>query len=247
MRKVILYGAGACAAIAVIAAVVMYLKLGAVVKAAVETLGPKVTQTEVRLASVSLSPFSGSGRIKGLFIGNPAGFKTPSAFRMNSVRMAVDLESLATDKIMVREIVVDGPEVTFEGSLSGSNLSRIQKNVESFVPAPPKDKPEEPKKEMKVEIGLFKVTNGKVHLSLTVLGGKSLTVPLPDIELRDIGRKSGGAAVREAAKEMFGAITSAATKAAAGAGSLVKGGAEQFEKAGQAASGLVKGLFGKKK
>jgi len=247
MKKIILYAAGACAAVAVVAAVVTYLKLGAIVKAAVETLGPEVTQTEVRLKSVSLSPFSGNGSIRGIFIGNPAGFKTPSAFQLNSVRMAVDLKSLRGNRVVVKEMVVDGPEVTFEGSLSGSNLSRIQKNVESFVPASPKGKGEKPKKEMKVEIGLFKVTNGKVNLSLTALGGKSLSVPLPDIELRDIGRKSGGATVGEAAKEMFGAITGAATKAVAGAGNLLKGGTEKLDSAGKAAAGMVKGLFGKKK
>jgi uncharacterized protein involved in outer membrane biogenesis len=247
MKKALLYGAGICAAAAVIAAVVMYMKLGSIVKAAVETLGPEVTQTEVRLASVSLSPFSGSGRIKGIFIGNPAGFQTPSAFKLGSVRMAVDLKSLAGDCVIVKEIVVDGPEVTFEGSLSGSNLARIQKNVESFAPAAPKAKGEKPAEEMRIIVDLFKVTNGKVNLSLTALGGKSLTVPLPDIELKGIGRKSNGATVGEAAKQMFGAITSSATGAAAGAGSLLKGGKEQLKNAGQAATGLVKGLFGKKK
>ena len=215
IKKILLACAGGLLAAAAIAAVVMYMKLGSIVKITVETLGPQMTQTEVRLKSVSLSPFSESGRIRGLFIGNPAGFKTPSAFQLHSVRMFVDINSLRADRVVVREIVVDGPEVTLEGSLSGSNLSRIQENVESFGLALPK-----------VEIGIFKVTNGKLNLSLTALGGKSLSVPLPDIELRDIGRKSGGATAGEAAKEMFGAVTGAALKAAAG---------------------MVKGLFGKKK
>lgn len=244
MKRFLLYGTGLCAAAALVAAVVAYLKLGAIVKVAVETLGPKVTQTEVRLDSATLSPFSGSGRLKGLFIGTPPGFKTPAAFRLRSVRMAVDLKSLRSDRIVVKEIVVDGPEVTLEGSLSGSNLARIQKNVESFVPASPKGG--KPKKETKVEIGLFKVTNGKVRLSLAALGGKSLTVPLPDIELRGIGRKSGGVTGAEAAKEMLGAVTAAALKAAAGAGDLLKSGGAAAQSAGQASKGLVKGLFRKK-
>ena len=247
MKKMILYGGGLCGLVVLVAVVVMWWKLGALVKAAVETLGPRVTGTEVRVAFVNLSPFSGSGRINGLVIGNPDGFQTPSAFRMKSVRVAVDLKSLTGDRIIVKEIVVDGPEVTFEGSLSGSNLSRIQKNVESFVPASPKGKEEKPKKETKVEIGLFKVTNGRVNLSLSALGGKSLTVPLPDIELRDIGRKSGGATVGEATREMFGAVTGAATRAAAGGGKLLQSGADGLRQAGKAATGFVKGLFGKKK
>lgn len=247
MKKVILYGSGICTAAAVIAVVVMYMKLGAIVKMAVETLGPKVTQTEVKVASVTLSPFSGTGRVKGIVIGNPAGFKTPSAFALGSVRIAVDLKSLASDCVVVKEIVVEGPEVTFEGGLKGSNLSRIQKNVESFVPAAPKSKDEKPAPQKKVIIDHFQVTGGKVNLSMTALGGKSLTVPLPPVELHGIGRKSNGATIGEAAKQMFGSITGAATGAVAGAGDLLKGGTEQLEKAGQAAAGLVKGLFGKKK
>ena len=247
MKKILVTGVAAAAIAAVIATAAMYLKLGAMVKAAVETWGPQVTQTEVRLASVSLSPFSGSGLIRGLVIGNPAGFKTPSAFRMDSVRLTVDLKSLRGDRVKVKEILVDGPEVTFEGSLSGSNLSRIQRNVESFLPAAAKGKDGKAKKETKVEIGLLKVTRGKVNLSLTALGGKSLTVPLPDIELRGIGSKPGGATVGEAAKEVFAALTGAAMKAATGAGSLLKEGEDAVRSAGQAAAGLVQGLFGKKK
>ncbi|MFA6091500.1 MAG: hypothetical protein WCU88_00650 [Elusimicrobiota bacterium] len=243
MKKILLYCAGGCLAVFIIAAAVIYIKLGSIVKTAVETLGPKVTRTEVRLNSVVLSPFSGSGRIRGLFIGNPAGYKTPGAFEFRSVRLSVDLKSLGSDRVVIREIVVDGLEVTLEGSLSGSNLSRIQKNAESFFPSSPKS--EKPRKETKVEIGLFKATNGKVNLS--AFGSESLSVPLPDIELRDIGRKSGGATIAEAAKEMFGALTGSAIKAASGTGSFLKSGTKDISDAGKAAAGMVQGLFGKKK
>ncbi|HAH06877.1 MAG TPA: hypothetical protein DCM05_10185 [Elusimicrobia bacterium] len=244
MKKLFFYGLGACLTVGLAVLVVMVLKLGTLVKTAVETLGPKVTRTEVRLKSVTLSPFSGSGKIRGLFIGNPAGFKSGSAFKLDSVRVSVDLKSLRTDRVFIKEIVVDGPEVTYEGSLSGSNLARLQKNVESYAPAAPEPKEAEPGKPMKVEIGLFKVTNGKVNLGLSALGGKGVTVPLPDIELRDIGRESGGVSADEAAKKMLGALNGAALKAAGGSSSLLKSGTDALDGAKKAALGAVKGIFG---
>ena len=245
MKKAILYGTGSCFVLATAAAVVVYMKLGVIVKTAVETIGPKVTRTEVRLRSARLFPFSGRGHISGVLIGNPPGFKAESAFKLQSVRFAVDLKSLRSDRVLIREVRIDGPEVTLEGSLSGNNLTRIQKNVESFIPV--SSQPQKQQKELKVEVGLFKVTNGKVHLSLAALGGRGLTIALPDIELRDIGRKSNGVTVGEAAQQMLGAMTGAATKAAAGSGELLKGGVQELEKARQAASGLVQSVFAKKK
>ncbi len=245
MKKFLLYGAAGLAILGAAGGFFAYVRLGSIVKAAVETFGPKLTKAEVRVGLVTLSPFSGSGQVRSVFIGNPAGFKTPSAFELGSVRVGVDLKSLASDKIVVREIVIEGPEITFEGTLSGSNLGRIQENVESFVPAGNSSAKSGPAP--KVVIGLFRVTGGKVKLSLAGLAGKSVTVPLPDIELRDIGKSSGGVSPAKAAREMFGAVTRAAIKAAAGAGALLKGGAGAAVGVGKSAVGTVKGLFRKKK
>ncbi len=55
--------------------------LNRIVKAGVETVGPKVTGTTVTLRQVKISPFSAQGTLGGLLVGNPAGFKTDSAVR----------------------------------------------------------------------------------------------------------------------------------------------------------------------
>lgn len=230
-------------ALAAGAGVVAYFKLGAIVKAAIETLGPSVTGTSVRVGSVSLSPFSGSGRIRGLFIGNPAGFKGESAFELRTVRAAVDLKSLRGERILIKEIVVEGPVITFEGGLGGSNLSRLQKNVESASPASPASKSGKSGGERKIEIGLFKVTGGKVNLRFTGLGDHRLSVALPDIELRGIGRKSGGVTPSRAAREMLSALTGSALDAAARA--LQQGGGSRLRDTTKRANKLLKGLFGK--
>src|SRR5256885_2172959 len=87
--------------------------LGSLVKKGVETVGPEITRTEIKLDGATLSLLSGSGKLKGLFVGNPQGFKTASAIKVGSVSVGVAPGSIFSDKIRVREINVVAPEITF--------------------------------------------------------------------------------------------------------------------------------------
>jgi hypothetical protein len=83
-----------------------------------------------------------------------------------------------------------------------------------------------------------------------------MTVPLPDIHLKDIGKESQGATMQQAVAEMIAALNKSALQAIAGSGKLLEKGAEavgeaakgagsEAEKAGSKAVEGVKGLFGK--
>lgn len=254
MKKALIGGAVAVALLVVAAAWLAYARLGDIVKTAVETYGPRATGAAVTLERVLLSPLSGTARMKGLFVGNPAGFKSGSAIRVKDARVELDLKSLRSDFVRVREIVIDGPEVTFEMGAKGSNLTRLQKNAESFVLPSPiaakgvKAKPAAGAKPLRLVIGLFKVTNGKVRLAVA---GQDLAVPLPDIELRGIGEQTDGATVAEAVSAMLRAVASAALKAAGGAGGLVQQGAKALESLGKSVAKdgakTLEGLFKKKR
>ena len=80
MKKVLLIVA-VLVVVAVVALFVVGSNLDGIVKKAVETAGPKITQTSVTLDGVSLSPRSGSGAIKGLTVGNPSGYSSPRVQR----------------------------------------------------------------------------------------------------------------------------------------------------------------------
>ncbi|MBI4062873.1 MAG: hypothetical protein HY401_01050 [Elusimicrobia bacterium] len=242
MKKILIYGGGAALGLGAIVLVVLYFNLGAIVKTAVETFGPRVTQTEVRVRSVALSPFSGRGRVKGVFIGNPPGFKTPSAFELSEVLIEVDLKSFGADKVVIKKIVVEGPVITIEGGLSSNNLSKIQKNAQAFSPAPVGSRDKKPQKETRLEIGLFAVKNGRVNVSLTGMGAKTLKVSLPDMEIKDIGKQGKGATAGEAAQKIMGAVIKAALGAGAGAGTLTA-----TQDAAEGALNKIKGLFKKQK
>src|SRR6266480_5525714 len=105
--------------------------LGAIVKKGVETVGPQITGTEIKLDSATLSLLSGSGKLKGLLVGNPEGFKTASAIKVGSVSVGVVAGSVFSDKVRVTQVNVQAPEITFEGGLKGNNLSKLLDHVQA--------------------------------------------------------------------------------------------------------------------
>jgi hypothetical protein len=262
MKKALLFGAVGILLLIVIGLVVFSAYLNSMVKAGIEAAGPRITGTTVTVESVQLSLLTGEGRVKGLVIGNPKEYQTPSAFNLGDARVKVNLRSALTDKLIIEEIVVDAPEVTYETAVVGSNIARIQENVGAFFktitgrgPAA-QPAPDAGAHQKKVQINHFIVRNGRVNASAVGLQGKSMTVPLPDIHLKDIGKESQGATMQQAVAEMIAALNKSALQAIAGSGKFLVKGAEaageaaksagsEAEKAGSKAVEGVKGLFGK--
>ncbi|MBI3453905.1 MAG: hypothetical protein HY057_13935, partial [Rhodospirillales bacterium] len=111
----------------------VYSNLDSLIKTAVETYGSQATQAEVRLDKVNLSPTTGEGGLVGLRVGNPKGFATPEALRLGEVRMTVDVSTLASSPVIVREIVIVKPQVTYERGPGGSNLEALQKSAAAYA------------------------------------------------------------------------------------------------------------------
>ncbi len=246
----------------VVAMAVLSFYVDSMIKAGVEAVGPKITGTTMTLGGVSLSPLSGQARLKGLVVGNPQGFQTANSFKLANAKVKVDLKSALSNKIVIEEILIDGPEITYEGGSSGSNISKIQENVAAFgksvMPQGTAESKSQKKEstQKKVQINHFILKNAQLNASTPILQGKTVTLPMPDIELRDIGRSSGGVKPENAAAEIFAAVNRSVVQSVAGAGKLLEKGAEavgeaaksvgsEAGKAGSKAVEGVKGLFGK--
>jgi uncharacterized protein involved in outer membrane biogenesis len=200
--------------------------LGTVIKKGVLTVGPMLTKVDIKLDSVNLSLLSGSGSVKGLVVGNPEGYKTPSAIKAGSASLALRPGSLFSDKIVIKSVNVQAPEITFETNLKDNNLSKILANVEAaagMTGDKPATKPNEPapakeaKPSKKLQVDDFLITGGKIHVSITTLGGQSMTVPLPEIHLTALGQGPDGITGAELTKRVLQAIEKAAAQASSGA------------------------------
>ena len=199
----------------VIAVIVVVVSLDKMIKAGVETVGPEITGTSVKLEGV-------------------------------------DLKSALSDKLVIEQILIDGPEITYESGPSGSNVGKIQENVaassKSVAPKGAAESKSQKKDQTqkKIQINDFIFRNGKVTMSASMLTGKPITISLPDIHLKDIGKNSGGVTAETAAAEVFKAIEkSVAQSASKAAGEAAKGMGSEAGKSGSKALEGVKGLFGK--
>jgi hypothetical protein len=210
---------------------------GDVIKAAVEKLGPEMTKAKVTLDKVDISFTSGEGTLSGLFVGNPSGFKTDHAFQLGKIGVKVDTGSITSDTVVIKSIVIDAPDVTYELAGGTNNLDAIQKNVTDYTGGGGGGGGGSSEGGKKLVIEDLRIQNGKVNVSASFLQGKSLSAPLPTIHMTNIGKDSGGASPAEVAKKIIASITSAATKAVQPLNLD-----DMAKKAGEALSGATKAI-----
>ena len=243
MKKKILLGIG-IGLVVLIAAVVIIVGffLGDVVKAGMETVGPKVTQTTLTVSSVHVGILTGSAGVNDLVLGNPDGYKSPSAISVGKTAVSVAPFSVLSDKIVIRSIEVRSPEITFEGNPFGANnLKKIMDNVNAFTgtaATPATNAPAQPgakKPAKKLEVDEFLISGAKVHFN-------GATLSLPDIHLTDLGKGDDGITASDLTKKVLGEVTSATIKVIGSslgdAGKAVGGEASKLGK-------NLGGLFGK--
>jgi hypothetical protein len=224
----------------------LFSNLDGFIKQAIQTYGTAATQATVSVDGVKLSLTDGAGALNGLTLGNPAGFSSPQAISVGQVAVQVDTGSITgTGPIIIDEISVAAPHVTYEvaGLGRGSNLDAIKQNVNDYVAAQSSGPSTSANRSARKEIIRdLTITGGDVTLASSLLGGRSVTVPLPPIHLTNIGGSSG-ASPAEIAQKVLGAITSKAASVGSSALTASLGGASGL--AGRAAGGvggLLKGF-----
>ena len=190
-----------------------------------------------------------------MVIGNPEGYKTPQAISVGLAAVGVNPPSVLSDKIVVRSVRVEAPEITFEGNPFGkNNLSQIMDNINAIAksggPAATNAPAQAGKKPAKkIEVDDFLITGAKVHVSLTGMSGKEMTLPLPDIHLTDLGKDSDGITATDLTRRVLDAITSATLKAVTSAVTGIGKGAENVGKdagktVGEGVNKITKGIGG---
>ena len=254
-KKIFLIGGLLVLVLLIIGILVAATFLDGIVKTGVETVGPKIVQVPITLNEIHIGLFTGSAKVKGMVIGNPTGYKTANAISVGLAEVGVNPFSILSDKIVIRSVHVEAPEITFEGNpLGKNNLGDIMDTVNALAKSgstPSTNKtangPAKPAK--KIEVDDFLITGAKVHVSITGMGGKEMTLPLPDIHLTNLGSGSEGLTPVELTRAVLSAITSATIKAVASAATDIGKGVENLGKdAGKAVGSgvdkITKGIGG---
>ena len=175
------------------------------IEAAAEKLLTRAVGTEVTIESIDVALADGELTIRGLTVANPEGFHTPHALEADEVRVAMELASLLEDTVVVREITVEKPLLSYELGPEGSNLEALQRNAESFTGSGGEDTSgDAPARRILVED--LHVRGGKVAASAVFLKGRSWEVPLPDIHLRNLSSGEDGIATAGIVEEVTAEI-----------------------------------------
>ncbi|MCB1278244.1 hypothetical protein [Prosthecobacter sp.] len=233
-----------------------YSQIDKLVKLGIEKGTPPVVQTDVSVASVKLSPFSGVGVIEGFEIGNPKGFSGARAVHIGRAEVALDTSSVSGDKIVIQHIRITDPEINLEAGLGGTNLKHIADNAKNFVSqqtssaagktnAAPAGEAA-PKKSVKLQVNELLITGAKLSASAAgIIPGADAKVTLPEIRLTNLGSGAAGISPAELTAQVLSRLSSEAAKASA-SGQLknLLQGSESKINAGGLKNGLNK-LLGK--
>ncbi|WP_269525608.1 hypothetical protein [Coraliomargarita parva] len=222
------------------------------IKNGVETYGPRVTQTTVRLDAVNLSVLSGNGKLTGLYIGNPEGYQSENIFALGEIEVEIDKGTVFSDKIVINKIIINKPEMSYEKKLMGSNVKDLLKNIEDFTGGSSETAPSEETAtesdgaSKKVVIKQLVIDECTVYVGALGVGQ---TVTLPRIEMTDIGEGDQSVTLAQATNLILTQVLANIGPAIAESGisteSTTKALGDAAGDAVNKASESIKGLFNK--
>ena len=204
--------------------------LNPIVEKAVNAAAPAALGVPVTLQGADLSLVRGRVALTGLHVGNPEGYKTDGLLDLGSVKVRLDVSSLLSDVVVIREIAIDGLVVTYEKGLLNSNLGALIDQLSAAEEAPEAaEETGQEKPGKKVVIEKLVIADSQMNLSVTgaaaLTGGGALPIPLPKITLTDLGKEKEGVTLVEAVAHVLKAVAGATGTALAGSAKLLGQGA----------------------
>ncbi|MCK5167155.1 MAG: hypothetical protein KAQ66_07535, partial [Rhodospirillaceae bacterium] len=231
--------------------------INSIVKTAVEEGGSRVTGVQVRLDKSNIDLTNQRGALIGLSVTNPGEFKTPYAFNFEAIGLELGQGSTRS-LLVIDKIIIDKPEITYEIGKAGSNIDAIQKNVDRFIAVTSGSKSKSASTEnksspsgngIKMIINDLYIRGGKINVSASLMQGKTITTKLPEIHLKNIGKKSGGADAGQVAELLIAAISKHAGGAVGALdlskigikdiGAITKGAADTVKDVGTSGAGAI--------
>lgn len=184
---------GGLIALLVAAFIVLTLTVDGIVKSGIEEHGSQLMGTEVRVDGVSISLFSGSGSIFGFTVQNPEDFSDEAAVEIEEMSMEIDISSLFSEVILVKNVTVKSPSVFFEQKGIGANLKVLNDNMAANSGA-------SSEKAMIIEHLL--VEDGNIRVSTSIDRERNAEASFSSIELEGIGR-DGNDTISDAVRQVI--------------------------------------------
>lgn len=180
----------AALAVLVVAAVVLSLSFDRLVKSGIETGATFALKTDTSVGKADLSVMVGSLELGDLAIENPEGYPAGKFLVLDRTKVSLDVGSLLSDTVEVKTIVLDGMIVHLVQKLGETNIGAVIKNASGEGSAEDDEDDEGDEAAGKgFKIGRISITNAKLRYQIG--NAPAVTVPLPDMELKDLSDKDG--------------------------------------------------------
>jgi len=232
MKKVLTILGG----IIVVIEVAIYILIGSldgIVKGQIEKVGSELTGVAVTVDDVKINLTDGSGQITGLTIANPVGYSANPAFRLGTLKLGINIASLAkAQPIILNTLVIESMDTNLELRSDTSNLNTISENVSNNSESAEQQTTEtEEGKPLLLSIRKLFINN--VNISINN-GEKTSSEKLPTIELANVGGEEGSAPAGIASAILTKLVTEILKEAAAD---------QLMKKVNEAVGGATKSLM----
>jgi hypothetical protein len=254
LLKFLLWTFAGILALVLVLVLAIPLWLGPTVATVATKVTPEFTGTPFVLEGASINPYTGKYSITKLMLGNPEGYPVPTAFSVSNVTVDVEMSSLFSDTIHIREISIVDPYASYVSNDGTNNFEWIMAHVNEKLGPKEETKEKEEKEEDKgagKKVVIDKLTIAGTRVKLKILP----EMPIPTITLTDIGKESKGATWEEvgqmladsfmkATSSIGDGITSVLGALGDGADSLMGGATNVLGGAASAIGGATTNLLG---
>jgi len=187
---------------------ILSYSLDGIVKSQIEDIGSQMLKATVKVDDASVSILDGEGTIKGITIHNPDGFSDNPAVQLKQISVKIDLSSLLSNTVVVKDIRIKKPEVYFEQKISGSNLNTLKDNLGGGSTSG-----------VNMVVDHLLVEKGQVTLTADIGSKKTVKAEFDRFELSGIGR-SGDNTMEQTMQQILEPILQKAAREAVKQGLL---------------------------
>ncbi len=256
LKKVaIVVGLGLLLLLAAVVGVNRYL--AGLVRDGLTERGSTALQVPVTVSNVTVRAWRGEVDVRGGVVGTPDGFQSAQTATFAHMHVRLQPRTLRAPCVIVEEAVLQSPEVWYELTDHGTNLEVLRKALRRKPAAAPDASggaadsagatPADTNTARRLRIADLVIRDGRLQVTGSLLNGKTVTVPLREIRLQNLGATGEGVTPEELAEQVVTAVAAAAIEAAAADPRLVDAiarGALQNTKSGlgKGASKLINAL-----
>ena len=204
---------------------------------------------------LTVKALEGTVDISNLRIGNPPNFSNEHLVKIEQFHLTLEPDSMTTDTLLIKEILIQKPRVAYERKIMTDNIKMFEETIQGAVhrrgetmDKVPEEEAIETEEGQKLIIEHLLVQDGIVKAKISAL--PTAPIPLPAIEMTDIGKEAGGASLGDASSKIFDSFYDAIIGVVANttglAGDALKGAGALTADTLSGLGGLI-GLDGEKK